>query len=126
MFDGIFDNANDVFKHFDVSEEDQVGVHFVYACYEAEDYEGHAGVIFLKGGRFYIVTGSHCSCHGLEDQWDPEEITLEEIRHYRKNRKTPYGLDFDAVEEVVKRFDYLDTSVLTNEQIVMLLKLKMG
>lgn len=30
-----------------------------------------------KTGKYYEVFGSHCSCYGFEDQWEPEETTLE-------------------------------------------------
>ncbi|MNK83287.1 hypothetical protein D3C87_1030920 [compost metagenome] len=126
MFYGAFNCAEDVFSNFCVSGADREGVHFLYASYECESYDGSAGVIFLKGGRLYLVTGSHCSCYGLEDQWDPEEITLAQVRHYADNNATPYGIDFKTLKGIVEQFDHLDTSVLTDEQIVMILKLTMG
>lgn len=30
-----------------------------------------------KTGKYYEVFGSHCSCYGFEDQWEPEETTIE-------------------------------------------------
>ncbi len=45
----------------------------IYAEYEGGGYDGRADVLFYDNGRFWYVTGSHCSCYGLEDQWDPEE-----------------------------------------------------
>ena len=47
----------------------------IYANYTYEDYRGQAIVFFIHDGRIYEVNGSHCSCHGLEDQWEPEEVT---------------------------------------------------
>lgn len=126
MFYGEFTCADDVFSNFSVSGADREGLHFLYASYEIEGYDGSAGVIFLKGGRLFLVTGSHCSCYGLEDQWDPTEITLAELRHYADNNATPYGIDFRTLQRVVEPFDHIDTSVLTDEQIVMILKLSMG
>lgn len=126
MFYGLFANAEDVFGGFDVSQEEREGVHIIYAQYECESYEGSAGVLFIKDGRFYIVTGSHCSCYGLEDQWKPDEITLAEMRHYISNKATPYGIDFALFKRVVDQFEHLDTSVLSDEQVVMLVRLSMG
>lgn len=37
---------------------------------------------FYKDGKYYSVYGSHCSCHGLEGQWDPVEETAQTIVHY--------------------------------------------
>jgi hypothetical protein len=36
-------------------------------------------VIFEKDGKLWEVNGSHCSCYGLEGQWQPEETTWEAI-----------------------------------------------
>ena len=33
------------------------------------------------------MNGSHCSCYGLEGQWEPEETDLEAIRHRLLNGK---------------------------------------
>jgi len=126
MFYGLFTNANEVFENFNVPLEEQKGVHFLYAQYECESYEGTAGGIFIRDGRFYLFRGSHCSCYGLEDQWDPEEISLAAMRHYISNRATPYGIDFAKFERIVTEFEHLDTSVLNDEQIVMIIKLSMG
>lgn len=43
------------------------------ASYDNEDYEGSAYVLFERDGKLWEVTGGHCSCNGLEGQWDPEE-----------------------------------------------------
>jgi hypothetical protein len=57
------------------------GVQILFAHYEAADYSGDCFVLFEKAGRLYEVNGSHCSCHGLEGQWEPEETSAEAIRH---------------------------------------------
>lgn len=128
MFDGDFGCADDVFGIFCVSDADREGVIILYANYENEDYSGSAGVLFLKNGRLYTVYGAHCSCscYGLEDQWEPEEVTLAEIRHYAGTNSTPSGIDFSMFRVVSEKFAHLDTSVLDNDQIAMLIKLSMG
>ncbi len=40
---------------------------------------------FRRDGRLYEVNGSHCSCYGLENQWDPESTTVEALRHRLTN-----------------------------------------
>jgi hypothetical protein len=47
----------------------------LFACYDTPSYEGYAIVLFERDGKLYEVHGSHCSCYGLEDQWEPEETT---------------------------------------------------
>ncbi|ASA22615.1 hypothetical protein [Paenibacillus donghaensis] len=53
----------------------------LFASYGNDNYSGAAWVLFLKDGKLYEVNGSHCSCYGLEDQWSPEEVMLEELEH---------------------------------------------
>ena len=45
------------------------------AWYGYGSYEGSSLVIYEKGGKLFEVNGSHCSCHGLEGQWEPEETS---------------------------------------------------
>lgn len=59
----------------DLSASDDV----LFAWYEYANYEGEAFVLFRREGLMYEVYGSHCSCHGLEDQWTPEESSLAEL-----------------------------------------------
>lgn len=50
----------------------------VYAVYSTPAYEGAASVIFRQGGTWFEAGGGHCSCYGLEDQWDPKPIDPKE------------------------------------------------
>lgn len=49
------------------------------AYYDRESYEGTANVFFTRDGKLYEVSGGHCSCYGLEDQWTPTEVTWEAL-----------------------------------------------
>lgn len=42
-----------------------------FADYGYECYEGHAELIYRRGERYFRASGSHCSCYGLEGQWEP-------------------------------------------------------
>lgn len=68
------------------------GVKILLASYSYENYSGNAFVLFKKGGKYYEVNGSHCSCYGLEDQWEPEEVVLKELW----NRITVGNLGLDS------------------------------
>ena len=57
------------------------GVNVLLASYGTPSYEGSAFVLFERGGKLFEVGGSHCSCYGLEGQWEPEETTIESLRH---------------------------------------------
>ncbi len=46
----------------------------VFAAYSTPPYEGDAVVIFNRDGKWWLATGAHCSCYGLEEQWEPEQF----------------------------------------------------
>lgn len=78
VYHGGFDFWEDVQSRFRipaVPKPDEV----IFAEYDAEDYFGSAFVIYRNGDDYFTVYGSHCSCYGLEDQWDPEKYTLEQL-----------------------------------------------
>jgi len=56
------------------------GINIIAAYYTYEDYSGAAFVLFEQDGKLYEVNAFHCSCYGLENQWAPEETSLEAVR----------------------------------------------
>lgn len=81
-----FDDWQDVANHFCdnydlrgqkalllIPEPDEV----LLASYGGGCYDGDAVVSYRNGDKFYVVKGSHCSCYGLEGQWEPEEYTKD-------------------------------------------------
>lgn len=71
-----FDSAEEVFEAYDAPMEWQHEVEFIYAEYQRADYEGDSFAVFIKDGKLYEVNGSHCSCNGLENCWQPEETSV--------------------------------------------------
>lgn len=57
------------------------GINILFASYSYANYSGDAFVLFEKEGKLFEVNGGHCSCYGLEGQFEPEETTLEALRH---------------------------------------------
>ena len=84
-FLGNFECADDVFREFQVKKEDTEGIEILFAYYTYEDYSGNAYVLYKKDGELYDVEGSHCSCNGLEEQWEPT-VTSEEALMLRVNK----------------------------------------
>ena len=80
-FDGMVESFRDYGA--DVAEHARLfeGVEVLLASYSYEDYSGLAFVLFRKGGELFEVNGSHCSCYGLEDQWEPEPTTVAALTH---------------------------------------------
>lgn len=73
----------------------------LFASYEYADYAGDAFVLFRKDGKLYEVNGGHCSCYGLEGQWEPEETTIEALEHRLKEGNlgsSTYGPNHFAFE----------------------------
>lgn len=77
IYNGNFANWSDVQNEFlmDMAEPDRV----YYASYDTPAYEGYANVIYRNGNTLYWVYGSHCSCYGLEDQWEPEAYEAPDL-----------------------------------------------
>lgn len=89
---------------FGISKEELAGAKIVYGYYSYEDYSGEAFVLYEKDGKLYEVNGSHCSCYGLEDQWQPEETLVEAIE---KRLVEPYGFYYcnkDEIQKALKRY----------------------
>jgi hypothetical protein len=74
------------------------------ATYLYEDWTGDAYVLFEKDNKLFSVHGSHCSCYGLEDQWEAEEISVEMLEHILKTDAAPihYASDKKAIKERIK------------------------
>ena len=81
MFQGYFENAEDVYSNFQtpIAEQDNT---ILFAEYDIDGYDGGSAVVVFHSnttGKYYEVHGSHCSCYGLEGQWEPEEVQLETL-----------------------------------------------
>jgi|SRR6187402_177083 len=68
-------------------------IEILFAWYEYEDYSGDAFVLYFdkNTNKLYEVHGGHCSCYGLEDQWNPEECSLEGLAYRMRNGDNSYN-----------------------------------
>lgn len=80
MYYGKFENLEDICREFSLENGALKGCTILFAAYDGE-YECDALVVFRQNRKLYEVNGSHCSCYGLEDQWDPELTSVEALRH---------------------------------------------
>ncbi len=57
-------------------------VEIIVGVYNKDYYDGSAWVLGIekKTGKLFEVYGSHCSCFGLETQWQPEITTLKYLK----------------------------------------------
>lgn len=79
MYYGNWSDKQGIENDFDVSLNENVVI--LLAAYNTPWYEGYGFVLFEENGMLYEVNASHCSCHGLEGQWVPEETSVEALIH---------------------------------------------
>ena len=60
---------------------DPEDIKILFASYTYANYEGNAWVLFAKDNQLFEINGGHCSCYGLENQWDPEVVVLKELEN---------------------------------------------
>jgi len=75
-----FSNLDDVLREFQIDKQELGNGNILLAVYVYEAYDGTAFVLFEQNELLYEVNGSHCSCYGLEGQWEPEETSVEALR----------------------------------------------
>ena len=78
IFAEDFSDREDVFAAFEVEDS---GENILFAWYGGGSYDGSAFVLFERDGQLYEVNGGHCSCYGLEGQWEPEETSVAALMH---------------------------------------------
>ena len=98
MILGNWDSLEQVLEDFatysgnDRVPPDLEGSKILLAHYDCHEYDGSAFVLPMGAeGKLYEVNGGHCSCSGLEGQWDPEETSVQALR----NRMTYGNLGFN-------------------------------
>jgi hypothetical protein len=85
VFKDEFNCREDVFTQFALKDDPKYQI--LYAGYTYEDWSG-SSIVFgydHEKKQFFEVYASHCSCFGLEDQWEPEY--------------------YDSFEEMVRLYD---------------------
>jgi hypothetical protein len=106
LYVGPWSDAQDVCSAFNEPKGTLKGCRVFVACYDQQDYSGSAFVLYAKGKTLYEVHGSHCSCYGLEEQWSPEDTTIDSLRHRLKhgNLDALTGGNGTRVLQAVKRY----------------------
>lgn len=81
-FLGQWDDIIEVARSYDVPLDTFDEYNVIVANYQYGNYEGDAYILLEKDGEYFESFGSHCSCYGLEGQFDLEKVTEHEL-HYR-------------------------------------------
>ena len=93
---GLFadrESINQEFFPFKEGQQLTVPEEVLIAWYEYEYYSGQAVVLYRQDNKLYLVNGGHCSCNGLEGQWEPDEVTVPQLRMFLDK-----GTYFDQVK----------------------------
>lgn len=102
-----FDSLESVRNNFCIDDKLIESIKIIYASYYIQQYEGYAYVLFVYENKLYEVYGSHCSCYGLEGQFDfNEPVTLEELKLTLENESYHgYFNDRDVLMKILGLID---------------------
>ncbi len=95
VYYGDWNCLEDMLRDFQISKSEIEGYDVLYAWYEYADYSGTAFVLLKKGRKLYEVNGGHCSCMGLDGQFELEETSAEALslrKHYGVSEQIKQGL----------------------------------
>lgn len=120
MYYGNFDNEQDVVKAFEI---DAIGGLVLFAAYSNENYTGEALVIFVRKGKLMLATGHHCSCYGLEGQFDPEETDLAALKRMSDAGDGMFYFYKERIKHALFVFETLDLENATPETVETILTL---
>lgn len=122
IYFGRFSDLNDVLDSFEPASGSLIPVegNVLFASYGGDTYNGAATVIFSHEDKLYEVNGSHCSCYGLEDQWEPEETDVPSLGMRGRPGESTYHYLSDHDEEAVTAYwelvdGLIDESVMGDE-----------
>ena len=90
-----FQDRYDVAREFSVPVEEFDEYEILIAIYDlSEAYSGDAYVLmYRKDAGLYEAHGSHCSCYGLEGQFEPESVPVEALRKRIVDNDYSYGAE---------------------------------
>lgn len=97
-----FENDSDIEREFALAANHlrDNNLEVLYAIYTTGDYDGDSFLVLRNTvtKELFEVNASHCSCYGLEGQFEPERTTLESL----KLRKDYSGTPFLKIAEFVE------------------------
>jgi len=98
-----FENQQDIENEFGLEAGSLDDCDILLADYTHECYSGSAFVLYRQDGKLYEVHGSHCSCYGLETQFDPELTSVEALEHYLKEGEYSYKEYAEQLQDIITR-----------------------
>lgn len=74
-----FDNLDDLCKNYQIEREHIDLYEVLFAEYQCGSWEGCSIILLKRGNDFFVVQASHCSCYGLEGQFEPMPTNKEAL-----------------------------------------------
>ncbi len=72
-YGNYFSDKSDMISEFNLDEIEAEAITPLFAYYGNDgSVGGECFVLFLKAGQLYEVSAQHCSCYGIEGQWEPD------------------------------------------------------
>jgi hypothetical protein len=103
-----FDDLADLCRAYQIEPLDLNGAEILIAKYHTGDYEGSSFVLLRRGVELFEVNGSHCSCFGLENQWDEELTSIEALRTRSGNNSFINPEELNEIEAYLKLEENMD------------------
>ncbi len=100
IFIGGFKSNKDIWENFVIGDDQLENLSILFAAYDNEDYNACALVVYKTDDKLYLVEASHCSCYGLEQQWDPEEVCWGVLARMNISKSTSYAEEFNKFVEI--------------------------
>jgi hypothetical protein len=123
MFFGSFESKKDICEQFGIPDFEGT---VLFAVYDNEDYEGSAEVIFVHNGKIYMASGSHCSCYGLENQWEPIEMPIDGLRRIIEQGSGLIARYGKNLSEGLDMINILNLEGASSDNVYIALKLAFG
>lgn len=79
VFLNNFESVKDVETEFDIKLDPKQQI--LFASYGQANYSGDAWVLLYQNEELFEANGSHCSCYGLEGQFELERVQLRELQN---------------------------------------------
>ena len=94
---------DEIIHEFDIDEKEApVNEELIYSNYRMDGYEGSALILYERDEVLWEVHGDHCSCYGLEGQWDPEETSYEILYIQLIRKDSSYYSFRDELMEILE------------------------
>lgn len=103
-----FKNESDIIEQYAAPNDALEGAKVLLAWYGYGEYCGDSLVIFEKDSKLFEVNGSHCSCNGLEGQWQPDETSWKALAMRELSDHYGGGKEADEIlKELVKKYQVI-------------------